>query len=503
MRYGFLLCVLVVTASGCPGGDGAIGDPCTSHGSCSSELQCHGSVCVPRCERAPDCGDGHRCDERGLCHLATGQAGDACASEVECAPGLACLIEGSETDQQGLLRASCVRENAGRAAGARCTSDGECRNGTCDLGHCIDLCTDTLDCGAGATCTRIPRAAAGGLPFRGCLQSNGALSWQIPVRGPSDLVLLPIPERTRGVSVLFTVEDQTQKVGTTSLLGPGGVPLIDPSLEVTYYTNPYVRHRPELGQSVLAMPSTPTTPLVPGVYNLRVQSLRGIVDQGGTATPIMTAVIKLDGGVILDLHFHFLNFTDHPCAAAFAGKLDATVAQSADFFQTAFITQLRTIFAQGGIALGMMTYRDLHDHPDLDGLDVANVSSLLALGEHSTGINVFFVRTLSPVGLQAVGPNPGPAGIARTRQSGVVIGLDTLCYRSWSELARITARELARYMGLYNNVEVDPHQPSIVHSDPLPDTDGSSANLMFNSELGGIELTQGQRYILSRSAVLR
>jgi hypothetical protein len=493
--------VLAVTLLGCPAGDGVIGDTCSSNGDCHGELQCFGGTCVPRCERAPECGDGFRCDDKGLCRAATGQVGDACTSEVDCSAGLSCQLDGSETTDDGYLFASCVAENAGRPAGAACASDGECRNGTCDLGHCADLCTTTTDCAAGSSCTGIPRVSANGLLYRGCLPSNGALSWSIPVHGTNDVVMLPIPESARGVNVLFTVEDQSQKVGATTVSAPDGTLLIDPTLDLDYYENPFVRHRPEYGQSVLAMPSTPTTPLQSGVYSLRVRSIRpGLPKDTGTATPTMTAVVKLDASVILDLHFHFLNLDDHPCAAAFGGKLDASVAQSADFFQTTFVTQLRTIFAQGGIALGSMTYEDLRDHADLDGLDIANASSLAALGKHATGINVFFVRTLSPVGLQAIGPNPGPGGLAGTRQSGIVIGVDTLCYRSWTQLARITSHELALYMGLYNNVEVED-----TNKDWIPDNDSAdpSRNLMFYSELGGTELSEGQRYILSRSPVLR
>jgi hypothetical protein len=232
-------------------------------------------------------------------------------------------------------------------------------------------------------------------------------------------------------------------------------------------------------------------------------------DVSGTATPTMTVVLKMDTSVILDLHFYFLNLDDHPCSAAFAGKLDATVAQTAAFFQTDFMTQLRTIFAQGGIAVGAITYEDLRNHPDLDGLDVASASSLMSLGAHTGGINVFFVRTLSPVGIQALGPNPGPAGLAGTRQSGIVIGVDTLCYRDWKQLARITAHELALYMGLYHNVELDPDMPfdpnnsSTMHEDWIPDSASDATNLMFYSELGGSQLSEGQRYILSRSPVLR
>ncbi|MGE5187232.1 MAG: hypothetical protein ACM31C_34525, partial [Acidobacteriota bacterium] len=160
---------------------------------------------------------------------------------------------------------------------------------------------------------------------------------------------------------------------------------------------------------------------------------------------------------------------------------------------------LRQVFAHGGITLGTITYEDLADHPDLDGLDIADAPSLLALGTHSDGVNVYFVRTLRPVGLQAYGPNPGPAGLAGTRQSGVIVSLDTLCYLpgQWTDVARLTAHALARYMGLYDNVDLDGHL------DPIDDSDTSIDNLMHYSELGGTDLSPGQRDILSRSAVLR
>ncbi len=211
----------------------------------------------------------------------------------------------------------------------------------------------------------------------------------------------------------------------------------------------------------------------------------------------MTVVAKLDPSVLLDLHFYFLDFDDHPCANAFGPTLNASIATTAPFFQDDYLRMLREVFAHGGVTLGVMTYEDLRDHPDLDGLDVVDAPSLLALGAHDSGINVFFVRSLRPVGLQAFGPNPGPAGLASTRKSGVVVGLDTLCYRSWSQVARLTAHEIARYMGLYDNIDLDQHL------DPIEDSDQTSGNLMFYSELGGSELSDGQRDILTRSPVLR
>ena len=102
---------------------------------------------------------------------------------------------------------------------------------------------------------------------------------------------------------------------------------------------------------------------------------------------------------------------------------------------------------------------------------------VLKLGKYATGINVFFVRSLSPAGIQAYAPNPGPAGVAGSRQSGIVIGLDTLCYRSWDQLARLTTHELARYMGLYHNVEL----ATTTHPawrDQIDDSNDDKANVM-------------------------
>src|SRR5207249_4596158 len=152
----------------------------------------------PRCERAPECGDGYACDQAGLCQPANERQGDPCASEVECIAGLACEITGFDA---GHVSSSCVLENSGRPADAECSVDGDCRNGTCALGHCVDLCTTTRDCGTGTSCTLIPRVEAHGAMFAGCLQSHGALRWEIPIHGPSDDVLLPIPDSARSVAV--------------------------------------------------------------------------------------------------------------------------------------------------------------------------------------------------------------------------------------------------------------------------------------------------------------
>jgi hypothetical protein len=541
MRHGSLLGALIAVLAGCSGGGGVVGDSCSDNGDCGSDLQCLNAVCVPRCQRAPECGDGYSCDEHGLCHLSTGQAGDRCTSEVDCGPGLSCQIDGTDTDAQGHLLASCTAENlgtdtmpAGHPSGSVCTFDSDCRNGTCDLGRCVDLCNDTRDCGSGQSCTAMPRVGPDvPLPsnhapymFTGCLQSHGSVVWNIPMTSPTaDPLLLPIPDSARSVSVVMSVDDPNQAVGAAKVDAPDGTQLYakpcpagtinctSDQSEDEYFMNA-TRHLPAPGQSVLAMPSSTQDLLQPGTYRVKVSSFRAD-GSTGSSIPHVTAVVKVDSGVILDLHFYFLDLDDHPCWTSFgAATLNASLAQVSDYFQTDFLGEIKAIFAPGGIALGNMTYEDITDHPDLDGLDVADAGSLLALGTHDTGINVFFVRTLSPAGLQSFGPNPGPAGLAGTRQSGIVIGVDTLCYRSWPQLARLASHALARYMGLYHNVELG-FAMHPLWKDPIPDNDNidttdPEANLMYFSDPSvmdmlpvGVDLSSGQREILTRSAVLR
>ena len=503
------LVVLVVTLGGCTSG-ADIGATCARHSDCDSSLQCVQRVCQARCTRAPDCGDGYSCDERGYCALAHLQSGETCTSEVDCAPGLSCQID---VDASSRLIRRCAAQLTGAPAGAACLADGDCRNGTCALGRCVDLCRATRDCGAGTSCTQIPHVGAEGAMFGGCLVSNGVLSFPVPVPAPSATrrapAVLPVPAGATHASLVLSTA-APRSVGATRVTAPssadpvfrlcpqdGVLSCSEADQRTQFYANK-LRHRREPGLSVLAIPSTSLAALEPGLYRVQASSFH--VDGSEGPVPAATAVVRLGTPtpLRLDLHFHFLDLSEHPCDAAFGrARLDGAAAQLEPYFQTDYLGALRSILQeQGALTVDRITYEDVN-HPELDGLEVANAGALLKLGKHAQGINVFFVRNLSPVGIQAFGPGPGPAGLAGTSKSGIVVGIDTLCYRSWKQLARLTAHEIARYMGLYQNVEIDGR------FDAIEDSDGTSNNLMFYSELGGTSLSAGQREILSRSPVLR
>src|SRR5262249_4735450 len=107
-----------------------------------------------------------------------------------------------------------------------CGGDGDCRNGTCELGHCVDLCSDITDCASGTSCMTIPRIAVNGALFEGCLPEQGTVTWDIPVASPSAQILLPVPSGFPSGAVsaelVMSVDDPGQKVGVERVLDPCG-----------------------------------------------------------------------------------------------------------------------------------------------------------------------------------------------------------------------------------------------------------------------------------------
>jgi hypothetical protein len=492
----------LVGLAACPGGNRSIGESCSTVSDCTTGLQCLDHICVPECRRHADCGDGLECVQ-GSCFPSTGTLGSACDREVDCAAGLACHLDPADIDGDGLLSATCGNDNAGGVLDARCEVDTDCRNGTCALGRCIDVCSVDTDCPIEHVCTTVPRvsAVASGAPipsFFGCLPDHGSISYELPTSSPLSDTWLPVPGNARGLALVMSVSDPTQLVGAKLIRDPSGATIYTyPSSTAAYYANA-LRHAPVAGISVISMPSSSQLALVPGAYFMTLGSFRA---DGSPAsdTPRARVVVKVDTGTILDLHFHFVDLSEHPCALALdGGNLDATSAPTSTAFQIHFLATLRDILSRGGVAVGNVTYDDVIDHADLDGLELRNLPALLELSTQPGGLQIYLVRTLSPAGLlTAIGGTPGTPGIPGTAASGIAVSLEGLCYRSWEEMARVTAHATARHLGLFRNKEPDGQL------DQIDDSDAQSTNLMYYSEFGATDLSDGQRRILMKSAVLR
>jgi hypothetical protein len=488
---------IILGSAGC-GDDGSLGASCARASECASDLQCFGGVCQPRCVRRTDCGDGYVCDTAGTCIAAGASSGETCGRELDCKAGLACVLAGTDADADGHLGASCVADRPGGGLGAACDGDRDCRNGTCALGRCVDLCAEDADCSSGHSCAVIPRRIAGSVPtFAGCLPAEGTISWTLPVQNPSSPVDLAVPSTARSVALLIEGSDPMQAVGITSLAAPDGAVLYTTPLRPEDFYGNAVRHRPTPRVSVVQLPFDDGA-MVAGVYPVTVSSFRpsgGV----GTATPVATAFAKLDDGATLDLHFAFLDLAEHPCSAEIdGGVLTAATAQSSERFQTRLLGGLRVLLADAGIQIGTVDYSDRTDIHDLDGLEAASLDSLTAQASHPGGVTVFFVRSLAPAGLVAmIGRAPGAPGVAGTPASSIVVAVDALCYRSWDQLSRIVGHEVARYLGLPRAVEPDGGR------DRLADTSDDRDNLLHFADDGGRALSEGQKRMLRRSPTLR
>lgn len=500
--------VLAITA-GC-GGDGReLGEACDTSGECSADLQCLEQVCVPRCHGHVDCGDGAVCDD-GECRVVASAIDDPCFSELDCGRGQTCRM----VETLAITPGTCQAEGVGRLEGERCAADDDCRMGGCALGRCVSLCRDTTDCRRGWNCAAVPLPDRSLSGVNACLPGNATIEFELPVPmgAMSPAIEVPVPSTARSMVLVFEAPTPSQTVGASELVSPEGDVIYreGAGLDADFYAN-QVRHAPHADVSVLQVPSSsyPEAALTGGLYTVRVVFRRDPLPGTGlpgTGQPRLRVIEKLGSATRLDLHFYFLDLADHPCEEGIGtDRLAAASARTLSGFQQEYLATIESIFSAANINLGEVTYTDLSElvedgRPDLDILDLTRAPELFRIPRRSGGVSIFFVRSMLPDSQQLLtGGTPG-APVPGTGASGVAISADTLCYRSWNQLARQTAHGIARHMGLFRNREPD-DDPT--HVDPIADSPSDMTNLMHWSEFGGTELSLGQREILRSSPVLR
>lgn len=498
-----IACALAILAAlaapACQGDRGGLGAPCAGEHDCASGLQCLGDMCTARCDNHVECGDGARCDDDGRCVAVEAAIGDGCVSEIDCGRGQSCALDFRDEDGDGRLGATCQASGAGAVLGDPCVADGDCRSGTCALGMCAQLCGAAGDCPPTTTCADLPRPLVPGAPLAGlCLPARGVIEQTVFPSLAEQRLEIAVPSHARSFAVVATVDDPNVVVGAAELSAPDGRPLYRaPSTPEQFFANP-IRHLAAIGVGTLLVPNTPRVALTTGVYRARLAA-RFEPGQPAPTIPDVKIVFKVDDSATLDLHFVFLDLDEHPCRSAWGGgALDASTAPDAPAWRT-HVAELGSIFGAAGLTIGAITYRDL-ERADLDALDRTRVGELFSLATEPTGITVFVVRGLGPVGVQGLAGHPAPPRTPGTPASGVVVGADTLCYRPWSSFTRLTAHQMAAAMGLFRNREPDGAED---HVDPIDDTGGDSDNLMFFGERGGVQLSDGQAAVLRRYPGLR
>jgi len=490
---GAVLCIAAIAALfavGCGSEQVGPGNLCESSSDCHDGLQCLNNVCTPQCSSHIECGDGFLCNS-GECDQVVSELGVSCNRELDCGPGQTCELDLFDTDGDGTLTSSCQEDQVGSVTGSVCTQNSDCRNGTCAIGRCTEVCQVDDDCPSTLACVTIPRLLVNSAPtFKGCFQASGNLKVEVPMSGASQRLRIPVPSHAKSFALVSQTDDETQAVGAALVLDPSGRQLYKtPNQPDDIYLNP-LRYEPSLRVSTLLVPNVADVAsiydlkLEQGVYTIDVQSF-GAAGTIGSVIPKVSLIYKLDTAGTLDLNFYFLDTNDHPCHV-----VTAESAKTTSDFQVQYLERLRSIFS-GVLAIGDVTYQDV-SRPDLNSIDAERLPRLNELSTTDSGVNIFFVRSISPPGIQALaGGTPGPPNIAGTSASGIAISLDTLCYRDFTILARTTAHQIGRHMGLFRNL-----QPDGVHPDTIPDSLADSTNLMYFGEFGGTVLSEGQKTVL-------
>lgn len=491
-----LLGALLTIGSACDGGRSA-GSVCEEHSDCEDSLQCLASVCVSRCTENTHCGDGYECSSSGSCDQVLSELGDSCTSEWQCGLNQSCQLN-DLADSDGRLGGICLPQGQGFNVGAECSEDQDCRSDLCAIGRCSLLCTVSGDCPNGTACTDLPRTTLqDSAIFRGCLQNFGVLKHTIQTSGPKERLMIPVPASARSFAMVSTADDDIHTIGAVRVESPTGILLHDGVSTVEERENDAIRYFRNRRVSTLMVPNRDTLELETGFYQVDVEASLGQLGIG-TITPEVTVFYKLDDRRNLDLHFYFLDLEDHPCRGNFGGDtLSSAEAPLSSNFQNEYLKSIKRILGGGEIDIGQINYTDIQ-RADLDGIVDGDLDNLFRLAQNESGIAIFFVRSLSPDGVQAqVGGVPGPPRMPGTAKSGIAISADTLCYRSWQDLARVTSHTIAGQMGLWNN-----RDPQGV-KDPISDSDTMPANLMFFGERGGEELSPGQTRVLGLYPGLR
>ncbi len=500
MRLASVAVLIGISLVAACGSDRAgLGGSCSTSADCGDGLQCLDDSCKPLCKVHLDCGDGFTCSEDGACLEVDSAIGDSCARELDCGPGQACQLDTADNNGDNRLSATCGAATTGSVTGSDCAIDADCRNGTCSLGTCTELCTEDSDCPLALSCVSIPRLLPNSAPlFSGCMQASGNVTVDVPVDAPFAELRIPVPSNVLSFALVSSIDVSNQLVGAATVTSPSGAVLYaTPHSQAEFYANK-IRYQPSQSVSTLYVPNTPDVAIETGVYRVEIGSFLA-AGGTGTAIPDVRVIYKLDEAATLDLNLAFLNLRDHACTTKLdVARLDATGAQSSTEFQNTFVATLRAIFAKAGITLGTVSYRDITERPDLDSITASEVATLLELSTNTTGTTVFFTRSLDPAGVQALaGGTPGPPHMAGTAASGIVVSMDTLCYRDWAATARITAHTLGKQLGLFRNREPDGAL------DPISDSDSAATNLMFYGDLGGSTLSPGQQRVIRLNPGLR
>lgn len=311
----------------------------------------------------------------------------------------------------------------------------------------------------------------------------------VAAAGLSEELVFAIPDATRSISIiveggpeaLFALGSFAVGDGADLVQLPAGAP--GPAMQASYEQEQIGQMPGKLFQSIRlgtfthVYPYRPDQAVLPGMGRLRVASNR----EGPVSVTVLMP--EEDGAAVLPLNFFVVSDTlAEPNMLAFTAELERV------FVQAGITVRINGIERLAGTALERIT--DFNEPQEKPTSQSAMLPSLVA-DRTSDGLDVFFVEAL-PSGVAGLSlGTPGPP-VRGSYYFGVVVrgGFPP------KEQARVTAHEVAHFLAL-QHVE-NRGISGMSYPDPLDDTMPGVDNLMED----GTVLTPGQRFALSRSALL-
>ena len=540
---------------------------CTKDAQCGGKDRCQDGKCKPPCKKDSECLPGFRCDaKQGKCLAKAGNAmGKKCSASSQCATGYClptrricsvrcsgtpvcpsayvCGLEKLDKDKNGVFdgaEAVCVPRKGNGMVGANCQKDAQCASGHCYYGFCMEGCSTTKDCGA-HQCVQVNLLVGGGIPkYKGCLPKVGTSQFDLGTHPMGQTLGVDIPPGTSAFTLSAQLTSAADFTYFYELRSPKTL-----LTEVTSVCKEYnVLNRQNLDTQIssVMVPNTTTHKVEPGIHTYTLGSTK----MGLKARITLQLKLGLAQKGTLNLNWVFLNLSGSCIPGP---RLNKASAGNHKWFST-LRNQLVSIIKPAGITLGKETFTDLNN-PALDVITIptkGTPSELYQLFSSSKGvkgkaINIYLVREIkSSDGIGMVlgmsGGIPGPPAIHGTVHSGVTLSVAGACFEKHGYIpAHTMAHEIGHYLGLWHNVERETYpgwdnatnkvrcpcpcgQNMTCYKetsrygfqwcrgmDPIPDTQQSTANLMFyaaeNTQIfKGNKLSKGQiRVILNNPLV--
>jgi hypothetical protein len=317
---------------------------------------------------------------------------------------------------------------------------------------------------------------------------------------------LDVPANAESVTIVARGNHADSQYVFESLIGPDGRDWISKNpkgvlLSPEETANPLVglrlspnRSLPASGTVTTLFPNTPEQTLAPGKWRFSIWGgVAGEAEDLAVTIHLKTKAATTTWAKMLIT----LNFDgSHGWTAA--------TAPGDRRFQDAWAIT-RNIFAAANIII-VPTYRDVPNPAKISNPLLASERAKVLEHGAPQGLNLFFVGDLFPLAGLA-GALPGPALVAGTPTSGVLIGPSDDLRVPGAQAAgigRTMAHEACHFLGLYHTKELAPQFGRTIE-DPIADTKADDQeNLMYpvDEALQSATLSKGQVTVIRRNPLL-